>query len=55
MGLKDVVSMDDFKDLVELTQEFGELKLGQEIEDEDLKIMAFYSPFKPRPVNKLWF
>jgi hypothetical protein len=37
--------MDDFVDLVEIEKEFGSIQMGGEVEDEDLKIMAMFSPF----------
>ena len=45
VGLKGIVSMDDFVDLIEIEKEFGCIQMGQEEEDEDLKIMAKFSPF----------
>ena len=55
VGLKDVVSIDDFVDLVDIEKEFGSIQMGGEVEDEDLKIMAMFSPFQLRPINKFWF
>lgn len=53
---KDIVSTDDFKDLVRIVKEYGQIPLGNVQEPElELEFFRKFSQFAPQPINRHWF